>query len=192
MWRGYGGNGNGAALVFDAGKINSREESPLIIANVHYGTAEERISYLRKYVAQFSEILGEAHIPDQQLHLAAFTLFERIKLFSVFTKHRGFSEEKEWRVAYMRSRDAGKIFDRTFSYAVGTRGVEPKLKFKLEPIEGLTETDLSILKITDRIILGPSLSSPLALATVGKMLDNLGLAELKPRVIASTIPFRAG
>jgi hypothetical protein len=34
------------------------------------------------------------------------------------------------------------------------------------------------------------LSSPLALATVGKMLDSLGLAELKPRVIASTIPFR--
>src|SRR6516162_8195090 len=96
------------------------------------------------------------------------------------------------RVVYMRSRDAGKIFDRMFSYAVGPRGVEPKLKFRLEPIEGLTETDLSIAKITERIILGPSLSSPLALATVGKMLDSLGLAELKPRVIASTIPFRAG
>ncbi|MBV8969267.1 MAG: hypothetical protein JO331_09430 [Verrucomicrobia bacterium] len=79
-----------------------------------------------------------------------------------------------------------------FSYAVGPRGVAPKLKFRLEPIEGLTETDLSIAKITERIILGPSLSSPLALAAVGKMLDSLGLAELKPRVIASTIPFRAG
>jgi len=33
-------------------------------------------------------------------------------------------------------------------------------------------------------------ASDLALATVGKMLDSLGLAELKPRVIASTIPFR--
>ena len=192
MWRGYGGNGNGAALVFDAGKINVREESPLIVAHVHYGTAEERANHLRHYVSQFSEILGESHIPDEKLHVAAFSLFERIKLFSVFTKHRGFSEEKEWRVVYMRSRDAGKIFDRMFSYAVGPRGVVPKLKFRLEPIEGLTETDLSIAKITERIILGPSLSSPLALATVGKMLDSLGLAELKPRVIASTIPFRAG
>jgi hypothetical protein len=108
------------------------------------------------------------------------------------TGHRGFSEEKEWRVVYMRSRDAGKIFDRMFSYAVGPRGVEPKLKFKLEAIAGLTETDLSLSKITDRIILGSSLSSPLALATVGKMLDSLGLTELKPRLIASTIPFRAG
>jgi hypothetical protein len=33
--------------------------------------------------------------------------------------------------------------------------------------QGLTETDLSISKITDHI-LGPSLSSPLALATVGR------------------------
>jgi hypothetical protein len=35
------------------------------------------------------------------------------------------------------------------------------------------------------------LSSPLALATVSKMLDSFGLA-LKQRVIASTITFRAG
>ncbi|MBV8969266.1 MAG: DUF2971 domain-containing protein [Verrucomicrobia bacterium] len=60
MWRGYGGNGNGAALVFDAGKINVSEESPLIVAHVRYGTAEERANDLRHYVSQFSEILGES------------------------------------------------------------------------------------------------------------------------------------
>jgi hypothetical protein len=40
MWRGYGGNGNGAAIVFDTAKIAAREESPLVIAHVHYGTAQ--------------------------------------------------------------------------------------------------------------------------------------------------------
>lgn len=46
MWRGYGGNGNGAAIVFDTAKLAAREESPIIIANVHYGTAEARSTRL--------------------------------------------------------------------------------------------------------------------------------------------------
>jgi hypothetical protein len=41
MWGGYGGNGNGAAIVFDTAKIAAREESPLVIAHVHYGTAQD-------------------------------------------------------------------------------------------------------------------------------------------------------
>jgi hypothetical protein len=41
MWRGYGGNGNGAAIVFDTAKIAAREESPLVIAHVHDGTAQD-------------------------------------------------------------------------------------------------------------------------------------------------------
>ena len=40
MWRGYGGNGSGAAIIFDTAKLAAREESPLIIANVHYGTRQ--------------------------------------------------------------------------------------------------------------------------------------------------------
>jgi hypothetical protein len=38
---GYGGNGNGTAIVFDTAKIAAREESPLVIAHVHYGTAQD-------------------------------------------------------------------------------------------------------------------------------------------------------
>lgn len=192
MWRGYGGNGNGAAIVFDTAKIAALEESPLIIANVHYGTAEERLNWLRQRIAQFAGILASSGIPDDKLWLASFLFFERIKLFAIFTKHRGFKEENEWRTVYMRNRDAAKTFDRMFSYAVGARGVEPKLKLKIETIPGMPETDLSLSQVVERIILGPSLSSPLARGSVLKMLDTLGLSDLKERVIASTIPFRAG
>jgi hypothetical protein len=41
------------------------------------------------------------------------------------------------------------------------RGVELKLKLKIEAIPGLFETDPESVKIVARIILGPSLSSPL-------------------------------
>ena len=191
MWRGYGGNGSGAAIVFDTAKLAAREQSPLIIANVHYGTPERRVEWLRERFTQFAGIVANSNIEDDQLWLAAFFFFERLKLFALFTKHRGFLEENEWRVVYMRDRDEGKVFDRMFSYWVGPRGVEQKLKLKIEAIPGLPETNLTLPEIVDRIILGPSLSSPLARGAILKMLDTLGLSALKARVIASTIPFRA-
>jgi hypothetical protein len=190
MWRGYGGNGNGAAIVFDTAKITAREESPLIIANVHYGTAEERLNWLRQRVTQFAEILGSSTIPDDKLWLGSYCFFQRLQSFSIFTKHRGFKEENEWRMVYMRDRDREKVFDRMFSYWVGPRGVEPKLKLKIEAIPDLPETDLSLSKIVERVILGPSLSSPLARGTIFRMLDTLGRSDLKDRVRSSTIPFR--
>ncbi len=42
MLMGYGGNGNGAAIVFDTGKLSVRDGSPLIIARVQYASTEER------------------------------------------------------------------------------------------------------------------------------------------------------
>src|SRR5258708_9389243 len=172
MWRGYGGNGNGAAIVFDTAKIAAQEDSPIIIANVHYGTGEARKDWLRERVAQFADILARSDISDDKLHLAAFYFFYRLKLFSIFTKHQGFSEENEWRVVYMRDRDEAKVFDNMFSYRVGPRGVEPKLKLRIEAIPGLPGSNLSLSELVERIILGPSLSSPLARGSVLRMLDT--------------------
>ena len=191
MWRGYGGNGNGAAIVFDTAKIAAREESPLVFAHVHYGTGPERQNWLQRRIAEFGEILAKSEMPDDKLSIASYYFFERLKLFAIFTKHRGFLEENEWRVVYMRDRDTAHVFDRMFSYWVGPRGVEPKLKLKIEAIPGLPETNLTLAEIVDRIILGPSLSSPLARNTILKMLESLGRADLKDRVVSSTIPFRA-
>jgi hypothetical protein len=190
MWRGYGGNGNGAAIVFDTAKIVAREESPLIIAHVHYGTKEERSNWLQQRITEFAEILTKSDIPDDKLSFGSYYFFERLKLFAIFTKHRGFKEENEWRVVYMRDRDRAKVFDKMFSYWVGPCGVEPKLKLKAEAIPDLPETDLNLSKIVERVILGPSLSSPLARLTIQKMLDTLGRSELKDRIVSSTIPFR--
>jgi hypothetical protein len=191
MWRGYGGNGNGAAIVFDTAKFAAREDSPLIIANVHYGAAQQRIDHLNKYVTQFAEILRTSNLSDDKLFHASFYFFQRLKLFSIFTKHVGFLEEHEWRGVYLKERDTENVFEKMFSYYVGPRGVEPKLKLKIEAIHGLPETHVSLAEIVDRIILGPSLSSPLARATILRMLDTLNLKELKGRVFSSMIPFRA-
>jgi hypothetical protein len=192
MWRAYGGNGNGAAIVFDTARVPARDEAPLIIGKVDYATTEERIDWLRQRVTQFATILASARPPDDKLYLTSSWFFQRLKLFAIFTKHRGFKEEGEWRLVYMRDRDPTQVFDTMFSYAIGATGVEPKLKLQIEHLPGYSDDNLSLSKLIERIILGPSLSSPLARLTVLKMLETLKKSSLKDRVVSSTIPFRAG
>jgi hypothetical protein len=103
----------------------------------------------------------------------------------------GFHEENEWRLVYAPDRDTDKKLTRMFNYSIGPRGAEPKLRMKIAPIEGLTTHDLSLEKLTERIILGPSLSSPMAHKAVLRMLALLNKEILSNRVHASTIPFRS-
>jgi len=191
MWRGYGGNAKGVAIVFDTANMNIADEvRPLIVSKVFYGTVEERSKYLTGYCDKIATIFASSPLPDAKLHLATWALFDRIKLFALFTKHRGFAEEEEWRVVYMRDRDKDKKFDPMFSYVIGSQGVEPKLKLKVAPLAGILADDLSLEKIVHSIILGPSASSALALASVKRMLNLLGRPELAARVSGSTTPLR--
>ena len=190
MWRGYGANGNGVGIVFDTGQLSVVESSPLIMAAVAYETTEARMAWLKQLISRFVRILDTANIPDEKFHLAAYWLFERIKLFALFTKHHGFKEEREWRIVYLPDRDVHKKLHEMFSYAIGPRGIEPKLRFKILPVEGVTAADLSLTKIMERIIMGPSISSPMALAMARRMFDRHGHLDLKPKLRPSTIPFR--
>jgi Protein of unknown function (DUF2971) len=191
MWRGYGGNGSGAAIVLDTAKITAREDLPLVVAKVHYGTAEQRMDRLKRYITQFAGILQTSRLPDDKLWLASFYFFQRLKQFSIFTKHRGFLEEDEWRIVYLKDRDGANSFDKMLSYTVGPRGVEPRLKLKIDAIPGTPEMNISLAEVVDRIILGPSVSSPLAHAAIVRMVERLNFSELRNRIFSSTIPFRA-
>ncbi|MFT4097771.1 MAG: DUF2971 domain-containing protein [Rhodoblastus sp.] len=189
MWRGYAANGNGVAIVFDTGKLIRRDDTPLIIAPVVYATTDARRQWITDKINLLADTLRATHVPDDKLFIPAFSFFERLKMFALFTKHPGFREEKEWRAVYMPDRDIGKTFTHMIDYAITSRGVEPKLKFKVAPLPGYIDDDMSLDKLVNRIILGPSISSPLAQASIGKMFDRIAPA-LKGRVIASSIPYR--
>jgi hypothetical protein len=190
MWRGYGANGNGVAIVFDAGQLEVLKTSPLIIANVIYKSTEGRLQWLKDILSTFVGILKATNIPTEKLHIASECLFERIKIFALFTKHSGFDEEEEWRVVYMPERDPNNNLASMRNYSICPRGVEPKLRFKVAPLEGIASPNLSLSGIIERIILGPTISSPMARTTVLRMFDLLGREELAPKLRASTIPFQ--
>lgn len=191
MWRGYGGNGKGAAIIFDTSKVNfSSERKPIVASKVEYGTPAQRFERLQSICNRSASILYLHGVADEQLRIAANLIFERIKLFALFTKHIGFQEEQEWRLVYRREIDTEKLYDQFFGYASGPNGVEPKLKFKLEPVPGITASDFSLEKILFAIILGPTSSSALTQASVKRMLELKKRPEIAKRVFASTIPLR--
>ena len=190
MWRAYGGNGNGAAIVFDAAQLGERELPFLVLGKVNYDSSENRLAWIRGSLAKFVALLKEGAIPTDDLHLAAWTLFERLKLNALFTKHRGFQEEKEWRLVYLKERDTENVLHSMVGYHVGSRGVEPKLKFSIKPIENVTVPDLSLDKLVARVLLGPTISTSLSRASFTRMLELEGKASFVDRLGASSIPLR--
>jgi hypothetical protein len=191
MWRGYGGNGKGAALVFDMAKVDLVEDSPFLIRKVLYGSDAERLRLFDRIASIFAHVLAENHIPNEKIHVASQEILERIKFCALFIKHVGFKEEKEWRAVHMSDRARKGQLRSMQHYVNGSRGVEPKLKLKFEHIEGITPPGFSLEKILLRILLGPSTSSHLAVQSVKRMLDLIERPELKDKLFASSIPLRA-
>lgn len=190
MWRGYGAGGSGVAIVFDTSKISASEDSPFIIGPVKYGTRAERLTWIETKIKGMAEIVTGATPSDEDLYCLAYHWIERLKVFSLFTKHIGFREEQEWRIVYMSERDSERKLKEMHGYAITTRGVEPKLKFKVKPLEGLFGEHLSLDEIVDRIILGPTTSTALTMNSVKRLLNHRAKPNLSNKVVPSTIPFR--
>jgi hypothetical protein len=192
MWRGYGEHGNGVALVFDTAKLTMVETSPLMIAQVSYGSDDDRLGELEKILNRWAEITEGSGLANDKLYLAAHYAFSVIKTYALTTKHRGFSEEVEWRVIYFPERDTDGALKPFLGYHIGERGVEPKLKYPVGHIANVSAVDLALERLLDRIILGPSVSSALGKRSVERMLEKINKAEFKERLHTSGIPLRPG
>lgn len=189
MWRGYGADGNGVAFIIDTKKIEPNEGSPIILSSVNYATTEERIDWMRQKIAQLAGILTTLEKSDDILNSVAWNWIERLKVFSLFTKHKGFQDEKEWRFVYLRDRDTEAHYLPMFGYHISGKGVEPKLKLRLDQIPS-TSSVLTLETLIDRIILGPTVSSELSMRSLKRMLEIKGKPELVDKVFASSIPYR--
>ena len=51
MWRGYGEDGTGAAVVFDSSKLIVTEgRTPFVLAKVEYGTTDKRLNWINQKI----------------------------------------------------------------------------------------------------------------------------------------------
>lgn len=190
MWRAYANNGSGAAVVFDTNALGPLVmDSPLILTPVRYASNVERLQWLERKIADWCAIIAKGNIPIDLLYIPAYYLFSIILIFALSSKHVGFQEEHEWRLIYMPDRDEKDLLTDKFHYTVGARGVEPKLILKIAPLDGAIPS-FTFSDILHSILLEPSISSPLAGASVVRMLEKLDKGYLTQKVRSSTIPLR--
>ena len=169
MWRGYGGDGNGVAIVFDMAQLLAAQ-TPLLVRQVQYLSYEASEAWMDRKLEVFATTLRRLGGPVSDMTLAAAALFERIKLFALFTKHRGFHEEREWRIVYLREQDRERVLEQQLHYDISARGIEPRLRFTTAAL-GSGAQRPRLEDMVQRIILGPVLATPLALRSVVRMLE---------------------
>jgi hypothetical protein len=190
MWRGYGGNGSGVALIFDTQHLNARDDTPFVLAPIGYLSQAERTAHITTQIDSLAQVIRLHNPPDDQVYLASGWFMERLKLFSLFTKHDGFNEEKEWRLAYMGDRDTEEHFHDMLGYLITERGAQPKLKLKIGPHPGFKDPELSMEKLAHSVLLGPSLAGRLNQLAIERMLVLANKPKLRMAVRVSGIPYR--
>lgn len=189
MWRAYGANGGGVALVFDTSKLKAEdEESPLLLMPVIYASDEDRRAWIRNKVDELSEFIKKQNPPHDDLGVIAYHFLERIKVFALCSKHNGFAEEREWRLIYLADRDEDKTYAPMISYAMTERGIQQKLKLKIGASSVKEKIDLEDLICS--VILGPTVGAPLSQRAMSLMFEKLGKKALVSRIQASSTPFR--
>lgn len=191
MWRGYGRDGKGAALIFDTQYlVEPLVDSPLTIGDVDYLPLDKRKGFLSDLGRRCARIIESINIATNQLHVPAYFLLERLKFFSLFTEHEGFREEREWRIVYQSEKDKSGVFKPVISYHNCDRGVEPKLKLSEAFIESVFPGSGIFDKLIDSVVIGPSASSQISQRSIQRMIKLLGYNNLAQRVFASSIPYR--
>lgn len=191
MWRGYGGNGSGAAIVFNTANLVVVEDTPFILGRVSYRSALDRDKVLQRLAEKAAATLQKDGPIDQRPSHMAEVLFRAALQSALFTKHSGFREEREWRLVYMREMDPA-VSDRRFHVHLGARGSEPKLRLPIATDPLLSGAPIDLDTLIERILLGPTASSKLAVFAVQRMLFSYERTRLlSSSVVASTTPFRA-
>ncbi|HAQ73960.1 DUF2971 domain-containing protein [Stenotrophomonas maltophilia] len=191
MWRAYGADGGGVAIVFDSSKLAEDTDSPLIVAPVEYRSNQQRFQWMDWAIAQTADAI-KALGPSadrSDLVMAVHCYYTRLRRAALFSKHESFREEKEWRIVYDPTADkSGGKYDEMMSYAITAKGVQPKLKLRLGAKS--IGNPLHLEDIVEAIILGPTGGSLIAEHAMRRLCRAAGKPRLADKVFSSRTPYR--
>ncbi|WP_447592541.1 DUF2971 domain-containing protein [Stenotrophomonas rhizophila] len=190
MWRAYGSDGGGAAIVFDTSKLTEDENSPLLIAPVDYRTTAQRLEWIDSAIGKAAKAIRElgADASEQALQEVARNYYVRIRRAALFSKHASFEEEREWRVVYLPDLDPSERFRELMGYAITPKGIQPKLKLRLG--EKSIGRPLHLEDVIETILLGPTAGSLIAHHATIRLCEAAGQPALASRVKSSGTPYR--
>lgn len=189
MWRGYSYNLPAVAIVINPDIFATTTDALGAYSSpVVYQTQGEFFAGLR---ATSALVLDNADvIKGIGQDTTEGWLFQTLLHYAVCQKHRGFAEEREWRILHIpRLHPAGKM-----TKATETIRNRPQVVYKLPlqsyPDEGVVGA--SVTELLHCIVIGPTEEPGQIKEAFVALLEELGIPDGETKVVVSDIPFRGG
>ena len=175
----------------------------IVIRVPFYSAAQDDLKVMFSPVAYLNE--SEAHqvlnavvrnVCNNVSFLANIGRAELVaRIFNMFVaavsciKHKGFHEEREWRVIYSPNRLTSQLIDSS----IETIGGVPQVVYRLplDATRAAALADLDLYRMIDRVIIGPSVYPWVMYDAFVKVLSKSGLSDAHKRVVRSDIPIRS-
>jgi len=188
MWRAFGGITARVAIVFsvpwfsDGALALNLSLNPVAYLNENEVHAE--ISAVINNIQENCDFLRSM----ERSHIVG-SVFDMLVAGVTCLKHKGFHEEREWRVLYAPNRKPSPLME----LSTETIGGVPQIVYKA-PLDSSVSKDLADIemsRIFDRLIIGPSPYPWVMYQAFVAALNEIEVPEAGKRVVVSDIPIRA-
>jgi hypothetical protein len=184
MWRAYGGSSSGVAIVFNSQGIYGAEnvEPKMNFIPVMY---DDKVSFNERFEEMVRNIKNKKE-EIQSLGSEVFfsALFGEFSYSVTGTKHKGFEEEKEWRIMYFPEFQNLDYIGCDIQVINGT----PQIIYKIL-LDKLPDGKV-LNNLIKKIIIGPSQYPVATYQAFCKVLSEAGVEDAFSKVKVSNIPMR--
>jgi len=188
MWRAYGGF-SGVAIVMNGGVFHAPITSDALkayVSPVAYLTVD---GFEQHFLWMLSQV---QRLRDRFVALGEEGFFARVvhsfRYATLCTKHPGFLEEKEWRILYSPAAAKSQVILESVESVAGVPQKVCKLPLVDRPDLGID--GISLPKLINRVIIGPT-PYPFDIAeALVELLDKAGVENAWSKVFVSDIPLR--
>lgn len=185
MWRAYG-RPTGVAVVINANPLHAITDAlgaysyPVDYCSVNEGLC--KLQMVAQKVGERRDFLKTIS-PDQLVGYVSHML----EYSSICIKHPSFSEEREWRIVYRPTQRASAMIKKS---VISLGGVPQRVcSLQLDDRPGELE-GISIPKLIDRIIVGPTLDSMQIKEALVMKMEELKITGAREKVVISGVPLR--
>jgi len=190
MWRAFGATDVRVAIVFEFpysllhGSVFS-----LVVSPVAYLAKEQVEAELYRIVNNIHQNLDFLKSVGRDRVVKA--IYAMLVSSVTCVKHKGFSEEREWRLIYAPARWPSPLIEASTEVIRGIPQTIYKIPFDANlpgAPEGLKQLDLA--RLFHHLIIGPAQYPYSMLEAFGNALQNAGVPEPAKRIVLSGIPIR--
>lgn len=186
MWRAFGASPR-VALVFSVPWYSQATMSLSIMFSPVAYLTEPEVFHV------FDTVVASVEAEADFLRTLAPNVF-RANIFQMLLasvcclKHKGFSEEREWRGVFLEGLYESSLLEKTTEVFAGV----PQSIFKI-PFDGTVSPDLAAIDmsvILERIIIGPTSYPWVMQESFANVMRKIGIANPESKILMSDIPIR--